>query len=110
MKKEVYKIGQEVEITEDFEFEILSGKKVKVLNGDKAILNSRGYIKYINGNAKGVMQKADCDLRGYDNFNIANMIYKRLEGTYKISDFLENEDISINDFIEEIEDLLLDIL
>ena len=30
MERAIYKIGQEVEITEDFEFETLGGRKFKV--------------------------------------------------------------------------------
>lgn len=103
MERAIYKIGQEVEITEDFEFETLGGRKFKVKKGDKAILSSRGTIEYITGNAKGLFQKADCGLKGYDSLNIAHRIFKALCREYNLLEFIECEEINSDEVIDLIE-------
>ena len=110
MTKSTYKIGEEVEITEDFEFKTLGGRRFKVKEGDKGILTSRGTIIYTTGAAKNLMQVADCNLKGYDNKNIAKLIYENLNRDFNIDDYLNNEDIDVDDFIETIECSLEEIL
>lgn len=106
------KIGQEIQITEGFEIKKgVSGKKVEIKEGDRAIVNSDGLLQYISGNANGMLQKVDSiEVDGYDHSNIAKMLYRRLDRYFGISDYLEFNEIDESRFIEEIEDVLMDIL
>lgn len=106
------KIGQELEMTEDFEIEAaISGNKVTVKKGDKGFVDSRGAVHYVSGEARGKIQMIkDADIKGHDYENIAKLIYARLKSTFEIDEFLEGYDIEVQDFTEEIEDMLTDIL
>lgn len=106
------KIGQEVEITQDFEIEAeLSEKKMLVKKGDKGFVDSRGRIHYTSGNAIDKIQLLkDSEVKGYDTENIAEMIFNRLKRVFYIDEFLDVYDISKDDFINEIDDVLMDIL
>lgn len=110
---ETYKIGEEISFSEEFEIEsALSGNKLTVKAGDKGYLDSRGNIHYTTGQARGKIQsmKNEIEVKGYHYENIARMIFKRLDNQYRISEFLDDYDISMNDFRDEIEDVLSDIL
>ena len=106
------KIGQEIKISKGFEIaKLISGKKVEINEGDRAIVNSDGLLHYISGNAKGMIQKGyDIEVDGYDHSNIAKMIYRRLDRYFGISDYLECNEAYESRFIQEIEDVLMDIL
>ena len=64
-----YKIGQEIEITEDFTLKTVGGRELTVKAGDKAIIDSRSRIKYISGQARDVMQMLgkDIEVNGTEN-------------------------------------------
>ena len=106
------KIGQEVEFKKDFKIETLvTGTKLQVKEGDRALVTSQGF-KILTGEAKGKINafNGGDKTEGYDYENIAKMIYKRINGVYGIENFLDDEDISFKEFLEEIEDVLVDIL
>lgn len=107
-----YKIGQEIEITEDFTLKTVGGRAVTVKVRDRAIIDSRARIKYISGQARNVMQMLgkDIEVNGYDHRNIASMILNRLNGVFGIEEFLDYNDINDDEMIDEIEDVLMDIL
>ena len=107
-----YKIGQEIEITEDFTLKTVGGRELTVKAGDKAIIDSRSRIKYISGQARDVMQMLgkDIEVNGYDHRNIASMILNRLNSVFGIEEFLDYNDINNDEMIDEIEDVLMDIL
>lgn len=57
----IYKIGSEIEFTNNFEVNCANGRKASVIKGDKAIVSRKvdqysGEIIYITGNAKGLIQ------------------------------------------------------
>ena len=107
-----YKIGQEIEITEDFTLKTVGGRELTVKAGDKAIIDSRARIKYISGQARNVMQMLEkgIEVNGYDHRNIAEMIYKRLNNAFLIEPILEEDGYEVNDILDEIEDVLIGIL
>ena len=107
-----YKIGQEIEITEDFILKTVGGRELTVKAGDKAIIVSKARVKYISGQARDVMQMLgkDVEVSGYDHRNIASMILNRLNGVFGIEEFLDYNDINDDEMIDEIEDVLIDIL
>ena len=107
-----YKIGQEIEITEDFTFKTVGGRELTVKAGDKAIIDSRARIKYISGQARNVMQMLEkgIEVNGYDHVNIAKMIANRLNQVFGLEEFLDDNDIAAESFEIEIEDVLIDIL
>lgn len=107
-----YKIGQEIEITEDFTLKTVGGRAITVKVGDRAIIDSRARIKYISGQARNVMQMLEkgIEVNGYDHVNIAKMIANRLNQVFGLEEFLDDNDIAAESFEIEIEDVLMDIL
>lgn len=111
MEKVKYKIGQEVK--SDVEYIIkteVSNKAITVKKGDAGFVDSRGWIHYLNGEARGKINIADVQVDGYDCENIARMIMGRLIVNYDLESVLDDYDISVDDVKEEIEDILSDIL
>ena len=106
-----YKIGQEIEITEDFTLKTVGGRELTVKAGDKAIIDSRARIKYISGQARNVMQMLEkgIEVNGYDHVNIAKMIANRLNQVFGLEEFLDDNDIAAESFEIEIEDVLIDM-
>ena len=109
---ETLKIGQEIIITKDFEIVGFSESEVLVKKDDKGYVDSMGDLHYQTGAARGKIQaiKEDVDVKGYDCENIAKIIYKRLQSQFEIKEFLEEYEIPVEDFTNEIEDVLSDIL
>ena len=107
-----YKIGQEIEITEDFTLKTVGGRELTVKAGDKAIIDSKARVKYISGQARDVVQMLgkDIEVNGYDHVNIAKMIANRLNQVFGLEEFLDDNDIAAESFEIEIEDVLIDIL
>ena len=107
-----YKIGQEIEITEDFTHKTVGGSAITVKVGDRAVIDSKARVKYISGQARDVVQMLgkDIEVNGYDHRNIASMILNRLNGVFGIEEFLDYNDINDDEMIDEIEDVLMDIL
>lgn len=105
-------IGQEIVIKEDFKINATISNKVKtVKKGDKGFLDSKGLLHLINGAGKGkIINVEGVEVKGYDHENIAKMIFGRLSNYFNLDEILENEDIDIKRFEEEIEDVLMDIL
>ena len=105
------KIGQEIEFKENFKIETFGGRKIDVKEGDKGVITSNGFIEYISGNAKGIVQKPDdAEVEGYDCRSISKMILNRLNVVFGLEEFLENEEIDKEEIVDEIEDLLVGIL
>lgn len=107
-----YEIGQEIEITEDFPLKTVGGRTLTVKAGDKAIIDSEARVKYISGQARGIIQMLakDIEVNGYDHLNIAKMIANRLNQVFGLDEFLDDNDIAPETFEGEIEDILMDIL
>lgn len=109
--KGTYKIGEQIEFKKDYSVETFNGRKLEVKKGDKAIVNSRGFIEYTSGKAKGIRQIVDgIKVEGYDHMNISKQILKRLISGYNLEGFMEEEELSMQEFLEEIEDVLCEIL
>ena len=111
MKDKVLKIGQEVEITEDFKLESCLGTKVlEVKKGDRAYIDGNGFMHYTTGKARGMIQKSDAEIKGFDYENISKIIYSRLNNSYNLDEFLDDYDMDKSEFTEEIENALVEIL
>ncbi|MGL5642048.1 MAG: hypothetical protein ACRDDM_07255, partial [Paraclostridium sp.] len=83
----------------------------EVKKGDKAIVNSRGFIEYISGKSKGIRQVVKgITVEDYDHRNISKMILQRLINVYNLEEFMEYEEIESKEMIDEIEDVLCEIL
>ena len=85
-----YKIGQEIEITEDFTLKTVGGRELTV-------------------NVMQMLEKG-IEVNGYDHVNIAKMIANRLNQVFGLEEFLDDNDIAAESFEIEIEDVLIDIL
>lgn len=62
-----YRIGQEIEFTNEFVVELSKGGAVKVVPGDKAMVvrkidNNTGEIVYTTGNARGLSQNIQIEV------------------------------------------------
>jgi len=107
-----YRLGQGVKFTKGFEIESeLSKYKLQVKEGDKAIITRTGF-KIINGEARGkiLVFNQDEQVKGIDYESISRIIYRRLNSTFSLEMYLDDEEIDKNEFVEEIEDILSDIL
>lgn len=111
MENKEYKIGQQIEFKEDFNVKTFNGRKLEVKKGDKAVVNSKGFIEYISGNSKGIRQVVEgMIVKDYDHRNIAEMIYNRLNLIYGLENFVSDEEIEYSEMIDEMEDVLCEIL
>lgn len=110
--KNTYRLGQEVKFKHCFEIEAtISKTKLQVKEGDRAIVTRSGF-KIVTGEAKGkILNFVDGEeVKGHDYSNIARMIYRRLNAVYGLEMYLDDEGIEMDEFLEEIEDVLMDIL
>ena len=111
-----FKIGEEVKLKESIEIETFDKRKIAVKDGDRGIIvgniiTSNCFIRYISGNAKGIIQELeDVEIEGYDYRNISAMILNRLSTIFGLEDFLENKGIDEEEIINEMEELLVGIL
>lgn len=112
MSKTSYSIGQKIVVKEDFDIKtILSNADMTVKEGDMGFINSKGCLHLLSGKGRGkIVSMGNISVKGYDNDNIANLIFKRLQSEYGIQDFLEENEIEIKDFKDSIWDILSDIL
>lgn len=111
MNGKVLKIGQEIEMTEDFVIESCLGTKVlEVKKGDKGYIDGNKLIHYTTGKARGMLQKVDVEIKGFDYENISKIIFNRLNSSYNIKEFLDDYDLDKKEFTEEIENALIEIL
>ncbi len=106
------KIGQEITIREDFEINsIVSNTAINIKEGDKAFLDSKGFLHITTGKGRGKIVKMDgIEPTGYDYGNISKMILNRLNGVFGLEIYLDDEEIDKQEIIDEIEDVLIDIL
>lgn len=107
-----YKIGQEILVKEDFEIcTIISNNPMIVKEGDKGYVDSKGFLHLISGEGGGkIINVEGMEVANYHHENISKMIFNRLNSYFNLGEILENEDIDIGRFKEEIEDVLMDIL
>lgn len=106
------KIGQEVKVEEDFKINtIVSDKVMTVKVGDKGFLDSNGLMHLTTGSGRGKIVKLNgVEIKGYDHANIAKKIYGRLNAVFGLECYMDEEEIELKGFLEEIEDVLMDIL
>lgn len=110
--KTTYKLGQEVTFKSNFEIEAtISKTKLKVKEGDKALITKSGF-KVLTGEARGktLWFNENEEAKGYDYSNISKLIFDTVNREFGLKMLFEDEGIEIDNFIEEIEDLLMDIL
>lgn len=106
------KIGQEIKFKENFEIEaIISKTKLEIKEGDRALITKSGF-KVLTGEARGKRLDFNKDEKaeGYDYSNISKLIFNRLDAVFELERYLDDEEIGYEEFIEEIEDVLMDIL
>ena len=105
------KLGQEVKFTKDFSIKaLISGNDLNVKKDDRAIVTSRGY-QILTGEARGktlAFEKGE-EPEGYDYQNISKRIVNRINSVFGLEEYLDNEEIEYKEFLEEIEDVLMDI-
>lgn len=109
MEGKVFKIGQEVQMTEDRIVNGFSNEKLQIRKGDKAYVDGNRFLHYTSGEAKGKIMMSYLNVEGYDFENISKLIFERLNH-YNLDEFIEENEIDKKEFIEEIEMALLDIL
>lgn len=106
-----FKIGQEIKIKEDFTIKTFNDNIIVIKENDKGFLDSKGLLHLTSGKGIGKIVKMDnMEIKGYDYENISKLIFNRLNYVFNISEFLSGEEISKEEFKEEIEDILMDIL
>lgn len=106
------KIGQELQIKEDFKINtIVSNKVITVKQGDKGFIDSVGHLHITTGNGKGKVVKINnAEVKGYDYENISKLILNRLNSVFGLEEYFKDEDIDSKEVIDEIEYILMEIL
>ena len=114
MSKTIFKVGQEVVASNDFDVEGFFGEEpIKVKKGSKAFISADGFLHHTTGAARGKIQKLSeeaFEIKGYDHENIALMVLDRLKLYFPMNDFMEDYDVSEKEMLEQIEDVLVEIL
>lgn len=106
---EKYKIGQQI-IFKPHDAETFGGRVKKVKDGDEGVVRADGFVKYLTGEARGMIAGTDFKVNGYDTENIAKLVYDHLDKRYDLSQFLEDYDIEEQDFISDIEEAIDEVL
>lgn len=107
------KIADAFDVEEDHDLnDLLGDGKTPVKKGDQYIITSRGWVRYISGKACGniVIPNEKIEVEGYNNENISILIYKELDKYFGLEEILEENDITKEKFVEEIEDIISDFL
>lgn len=110
--RNTYRLGQEIKFKNSFEIEtVLSKNKLQVKEDDKAIVTRSGF-RVINGEARGkiISFQKDEQVKGYDYTNISKLIFNRINIVFGLEMYLDDVEIECMEFIDEIEDVLMDIL
>lgn len=109
--KDTYRLGQIIKTdTEQKMKRMVSGDIEKLPKGSKLLVTRTGF-KVLNGECKDLIVPLNGKtIKGTDYTNIARMIYSRLDSEFDIKTLLDNEEIETDEFLEGIEDVLMDIL
>jgi hypothetical protein len=98
-----YKIGQILKTTADTEIEkALSGEKETIKKGTEIIIGADNLAHYIRS---GMIQSLgdDAEVKGYDTEGISRFIVKYLDSQIDLHEVLEDRDMTMDEFAEEIE-------
>ena len=103
-----YKIGQILTSNKDIVVEKLFGDKVTIPKGNKIIIGADKLAHHIRD---GMIQPlADSsEVKGYDSSGLAEYIFMCMKAHLPITEWMEDYEISKNEIIEEIEDVLDEI-
>jgi len=106
-----FEIGQELISQSNYNLTGLTNDIIEVKKGDKGYIDSSGFIHYETGKARGKMTKIpDAEMEGYNTENIAKIIYEQLKWKLMLSEHMENYDLEEQEFIDEIDYILSEIL
>lgn len=95
------KVGQRIEVTQDFTISGFDNKKVIVKKGDSGFIDSNNFIHYITGNAEGMIQGIKgWDIKGYDVNNITKMVFDHIDNYFGLLDILQFYDVNVIGFKE----------
>lgn len=104
-----YKLGEEIITNEDKKI-IVHGKVETMEKGTKLLVARRG-INILTGKfAGGILPPANEELKGTDFENITKYILDRMDLIYGLYEILEDNEIDIEDFKQEFESKLWQIL
>lgn len=98
-----YKIGQVMELAEDMETtKALSEQKVIIPKGSQFIIGADNFVHYLRD---GMMQPwlDDIEIKGYDTEGISRFIVMYLDSQIDLDEMLEDRNMTMDEFAEEIE-------
>lgn len=98
-----YNIGQIITCKEDMELEGVFGKKTKVKKGTKVYIGADNFAHYLNGMLQPL---GESKVEGYSVEGIADWVYMWVSKNLPLDDFLDEYEISDEEFKEQIEDAL----
>lgn len=99
-----YNVGQVIKIKEDFEIESALGNPKTIKAGTKVYVGADNFTHMLNGMISPIGK--DSEVEGYSVKGMADFIYELVSARLPIDDMLEDYDIEIEDFKENIEDAL----
>lgn len=100
-----YKVGQILKFTEDYYLKGL-GDRVKIPKGKKVIIGADGFAYHTDGLFQPL---GDAVVEGYDTEGLANYIYAKMDVSFSLNEILEENEITEEDFVSELECALEDI-
>ena len=110
--KTTYKLGEIIEFKGCFQINgLISTAKLNIQEGDKAIVTRTGF-RVLTGEARGkrISFNRDEQVKGCDYSNISKLIFNRINGVFGLETYLYDEGIDYDEFMEEIQDVLMSIL
>lgn len=109
--KNTYRLGQVIKIGTDQKIKRMVSGDIETLPKGSQLLVTRTGFRVLNGLFKDFMLPLNGKtIKGADYTNIARTIYSRLNAVYGLEMYLDDEEIEMDEFLEEIEDVLMDIL
>lgn len=109
--KNTYRLGEIIKTDTEQKIKRIVSGDIEILPKGSKVLVTRTGFKVISGKCRDVILPLDDKtIKGTDYTNIARMIYSRLNAVYGLEMYLDDEEIEMDGFLEEIEDVLMDIL
>ena len=106
-----YRLGQIIETDIDQKIKrMVSGDIVTLPKGSRLLVTRTGFKVLSRECHNCILPLNGKEINGIDYTNISRLIYQRLNGVLGLEMYLDDEEIELDEFLEEVEDVLMDIL
>ena len=109
--KTTYRLGEIIKTDIDQKIKRTVSETIETLPKGSELLVTRTGFKVLSKECRGaILPLNGKEIKGADYSNISKLIFNRINGLFGLDMYLEDEGIEHQEFIDEIEDVLLDIL